>query len=203
MVVKVTASVSWITSIFLWTKLLCLFFMTPTPPLPQSYIFEKNNVSKAEGERVGKPWQQSWPQGSRHVAAAHLMLDRSADEFINNKHMMPQIRVWEWINKYPVSSMKWTTEWMKDQNAVCSDTINQKKGSVCVFERVLNLVPQNKCPQLVWTGKLAVCRQTGQCQSRLVEAHGCVDSWRDKRKRKKKKKEMWSREMVLTNLKKS
>lgn len=35
-------------------------------------------------------------------------------------------------------------------------------------------VPQNKCPQFVWTGNTAVCRQTGQ--SRLVGTHECVNS---------------------------
>lgn len=60
--------------------------------------------------------------------------------------------------------------WMKEQN---SDTSTESENcSVCV----LNLVPQNKWPQFVWTGKLAVCRQTGQCQSRPVDGHDCVDS---------------------------
>lgn len=40
----------------------------------------------------------------------------------------------------------------------------------------VHLVPQNKWPQLVWTGKLAICRQMGQRKSRLVDGHDCVDS---------------------------
>lgn len=47
------------------------------------------------------------------------------------------------------------------------------------------LLPQNKCPQLVWTGKLAVCRQTGQSQSWPGEAHDFVGSWRGERRKRK------------------
>lgn len=38
----------------------------------------------------------------------------------------------------------------------------------------MKVSPQNKCPQFVWTGKTAVCRQTGQ--SRPVGTHEGVSS---------------------------
>lgn len=62
---------------------------------------------------------------------------------------------------------------MKAQN---SDTLVRKTVILCVCVSVLHLVPQNKWPQLVLTGKMAVCKQTGQCKSRLVDGHDCVDS---------------------------
>lgn len=42
---------------------------------------------------------------------------------------------------------------------------------------VRDVSPQNKWPQLVWTGNVAVCRHTGQLQSLvLMDGQGCVDS---------------------------
>ena len=40
------------------------------------------------------------------------------------------------------------------------------------------VLPQNRWPQFVWTGKVAVCRHTGQCQSLwlIVAGQSCEDS---------------------------
>lgn len=37
------------------------------------------------------------------------------------------------------------------------------------------VIPQNRWPQLVWTGKTAACRQTGH--SRVTETHDFIRSW--------------------------
>lgn len=52
-------------------------------------------------------------------------------------------------------------------------SVTRVDGRVWVYE----LIPQNKWLQLVWTGNLGVCRQTGHCQSCVfVDRHGGEDS---------------------------
>lgn len=68
-----------------------------------------------------------------------------------------------------------------------SISVNVKQRLLIIMNGCI-LLPQNKCPQLVWTGKVDVCRQTGHSQSWPGEAHDCVGSSRGKRGNRQNKK---------------
>lgn len=101
-----------------------------------------------------------------------------ADPF--GKKKTPKNIFVEYIDKKTINDRHLMLEWWLHKTAArsISDNVNDVANSI------MNgwiLLPQNKCPQLVWTGKLAVCRQTGHSQSWPGEAHDCVGSSRGKK----------------------